>query len=80
MCINTGEVEIAGLSDEKQNQVLKVHTFSARVSYTCTYTYYSCFDTYYSRFVDRSAKIMRTKQTASKPVLFYFLHLFQFLF
>ena len=26
MGINTGEVEIAGLSDEKQNQVFKVYT------------------------------------------------------
>jgi hypothetical protein len=30
MGINTGEVEIAGLSDEKQNQFLKVQTFFAR--------------------------------------------------
>ena len=58
MCINTGEVEIAGLSDEKQNQFSKVHNFSPRGS-LCTCTYVS--------FFDRSAKIARTKQTARKP-------------
>ena len=77
--INTGEVEIAGLSDEKQNQFLKVHKLSARVSYTCTYTYFLVL-------FDRSAKIVRRKQTASKPriksdfvatVLFSFFHLFE---
>ena len=58
MCINTGELEIAGLSDEKQNQFSKVHNFSPRGS-LCTCTYVS--------FFDRSAKIARTKQTARKP-------------
>ena len=58
MCINTGEVEIAGLSEEKHNQFSKVHNFSPRGS-LCTCTYVS--------FFDRSAKIARTKQTARKP-------------